>query len=67
VEVTAGDEQGVLYIDVRYVIRGTNNPRNLVFPFYVIPSHDESDPSSDAAGPDGGAGDGGGPATESER
>ncbi|MFJ1746532.1 GPW/gp25 family protein [Streptomyces sp. NPDC088116] len=72
VEVTAGDDPGVLYIDVRYVIRGTNNPRNLVFPFYVIPSHDDSDPSSDpssgpppsAADPDG---TGGGPATESDR
>ncbi|WP_052864381.1 GPW/gp25 family protein [Streptomyces niger] len=41
VTVTAGDDQGVLYIDVRYSIRGTNNPRSLVFPFYVIPSHDE--------------------------
>jgi hypothetical protein len=35
------EEAGTLYIDIRYVIRGTNNPRNLVFPFYVIPSHDE--------------------------
>lgn len=43
VEVTAGAEQGVLFIDVRYSIRGTNNPRSLVFPFYVIPSHDEPD------------------------
>jgi phage baseplate assembly protein W len=43
VEVTAGAEQGVLFIDVRYAIRGTNNPRSLVFPFYVIPSHDEPD------------------------
>jgi uncharacterized protein len=41
VEVTAGEEQGVLFIDVRYSVRGTNNPRSLVFPFYVIPSHDE--------------------------
>jgi phage baseplate assembly protein W len=54
VEVSTGDEQGVLFIDVRYSIRGTNNPRSLVFPFYVIPSHDE--PSSDL-----------GPATESDR
>jgi phage baseplate assembly protein W len=30
----------VLYIDVQYTIRGTNNPRSLVFPFYVIPSHE---------------------------
>jgi uncharacterized protein len=41
VEVTAGPDQSVLFIDVRYSIRGTNNPRSLVFPFYVIPSHDE--------------------------
>ena len=27
-----------LYVDVHYVQRGTNNPRNLVFPFYLIPS-----------------------------
>ena len=26
-----------LYIDISYTIRGTNDPRNLVFPFYVIP------------------------------
>jgi hypothetical protein len=30
-------EQATLYIDIRYTKRGTNNPRNLVFPFYVIP------------------------------
>ncbi|MFC4909635.1 GPW/gp25 family protein [Actinomadura gamaensis] len=42
VQVTADvEDAGVLYIDVRYRIRGTNNPRNLVFPFYVIPRHDE--------------------------
>ncbi|MBE1489290.1 GPW/gp25 family protein [Plantactinospora soyae] len=34
---------GTLYIDIRYLIRGTNDPRNLVFPFYVIPSHDGPD------------------------
>jgi hypothetical protein len=34
-------EAGVLYIDVRYSVRGTNDPRNLVFPFYVIPEHEE--------------------------
>jgi uncharacterized protein len=33
---TQGD--GCLVIDVEYVVRGTNDPRNLVFPFYVIPS-----------------------------
>ena len=26
-----------LYIDIRYAIRSTNDRRNLVFPFYVIP------------------------------
>jgi hypothetical protein len=31
-------DSGTLYIDVRYVIRATNDERNLVFPFYVIPS-----------------------------
>jgi phage baseplate assembly protein W len=30
-------DQTVLYIDVRYSIRNTNDRRNLVFPFYVIP------------------------------
>ncbi|MFE0464833.1 GPW/gp25 family protein [Kitasatospora sp. NPDC058965] len=32
-------EVGTLYIDIRYSVRGTNNPRSLVFPFYVIPEH----------------------------
>ncbi|MFE7165884.1 GPW/gp25 family protein [Streptomyces sp. NPDC057616] len=54
VEVTAGGDQSVLFIDVRYSIRGTNNPRSLVFPFYVIPSHDEPD-SPGAAGTAGSA------------
>jgi len=26
-----------IYIDIRYTVRATNDPRNLVFPFYVIP------------------------------
>jgi len=30
-------DAGVLYIDIRYSIRATNDRRNLVFPFYVIP------------------------------
>jgi hypothetical protein len=30
-------DQTLLYIDVRYEIRRTNDRRNLVFPFYVIP------------------------------
>lgn len=30
----------LLYIDITYAIRETNDPRNLVFPFYVIPSEE---------------------------
>lgn len=30
----------LLYIDVRYVVKATNDRRNLVFPFYVIPGGD---------------------------
>jgi phage baseplate assembly protein W len=38
VVVTTDEADGAtLYIDVQYVLRGTNSPRNLVFPFYVIP------------------------------
>ncbi|MFT3889749.1 MAG: GPW/gp25 family protein [Arachnia sp.] len=40
---------GVLYVDVHYTLRSLNDPRNLVFPFYVIPSLPEPD------APDGGA------------
>ena len=36
---------GVLYVDISYQVRGLNDPRNLVFPFYVIPSHDEASPA----------------------
>ncbi len=32
--------QGRVYIDVQYVIADSNDPRNLVFPFYVIPDHE---------------------------
>lgn len=28
---------GMLYIDIHYAKRGSNDPRNLVFPFYTIP------------------------------
>jgi hypothetical protein len=34
-EEVHGDD--CLLIDIHYVIRGTNDPRNLVFPFYTIP------------------------------
>jgi phage baseplate assembly protein W len=32
----------ILYIDIRYVIANSNDPRNLVFPFYVIPPEGEA-------------------------
>ncbi|HSL67547.1 MAG TPA: GPW/gp25 family protein [Actinomycetota bacterium] len=31
------EDPSLLYVDVRYTIKSTNDPRNLVFPFYVIP------------------------------
>ena len=34
----ARDADDLLYIDIRYAIRRTNDRRNLVFPFYVIPA-----------------------------
>jgi len=33
----------ILLIDVDYTVRGDNDPRNLVFPFYVIPSRSDAD------------------------
>ena len=41
VEVTIEPaDASVFYINLSYAIRGTNDPRNLVFPFYVIPSEE---------------------------
>lgn len=37
------DRPGLLYIDIRYVVPGTNSPRNLVFPFYTIPEREEGE------------------------
>lgn len=37
------DTDGLLYIDIRYLVRGTNSPRNLVFPFYTIPERTEGE------------------------
>ena len=31
-------DSSILYIDIRYTIGTTNDPRNLVFPFYTIPA-----------------------------
>ena len=38
---------GTLYIDIHYASRGTNDPRNLVFPFYVIPPHERREAAAD--------------------
>ena len=40
---------GTLYIDIHYSIRGYNDTRNLVFPFYTIP--EEPDSAAITAGP----------------
>ncbi|QMU78010.1 GPW/gp25 family protein [Streptacidiphilus sp. PB12-B1b] len=37
------ERPGLLFIDIRYVVPGTNSPRNLVFPFYTIPEHEEGE------------------------
>jgi hypothetical protein len=39
VSFAEGDTGSMLLIEIRYAIRGTNDRRNLVFPFYVIPPH----------------------------
>jgi phage baseplate assembly protein W len=36
------EDPTVMYIDIRYTIGDTNDPRNLVFPFYVIPSEESA-------------------------
>jgi phage baseplate assembly protein W len=33
-------QPSLLYIDITYQVRDTNDPRNLVFPFYVIPDEE---------------------------
>lgn len=33
-------EQTLVYIDIRYSVGNTNDPRNLVFPFYTIPAEE---------------------------
>ena len=35
-----GAQPTLLYIDIGYSIRDMNDPRNLVFPFYVIPDEE---------------------------
>lgn len=42
VEVFADDEtDGLLYIRLSYRVKESNDERNLVFPFYTIPDHEE--------------------------
>jgi len=36
------EDASTLYIDISYAISGSNDPRNLVFPFYVIPTEGET-------------------------
>ena len=33
-------EPGLLYVDVHYTVKATNDERNLVFPFYTIPENE---------------------------
>jgi phage baseplate assembly protein W len=47
VDFDSGDE-GTLHVQIGYRIRGTNDPRNLVFPFYVIPAS-EGEPAPGGA------------------
>jgi Bacteriophage baseplate protein W len=35
------DDPSILYIEIRYVIKTINDPRNLVFPFYTIPRRED--------------------------
>lgn len=35
VTVNTGQEEGMVLIEISYVVRKTNNPFNLVFPFYM--------------------------------
>jgi phage baseplate assembly protein W len=34
------DAESTLWIDVSYTVKATNDRRNLVFPFYLIPEHE---------------------------
>ena len=35
------EDRSVLYIEITYAIKSTNDRRNLVFPFYTIPEEAE--------------------------
>ena len=38
---TDDDSHALVYIEIDYHINATNDPRNLVYPFYVIPREEE--------------------------
>ena len=41
VDVTFPDTgRGVMHISITYSLRGTDDPRNLVFPFYTLPAEE---------------------------
>lgn len=42
------DDPSTLYVDITYGVRGSNDPRNLVFPFYVIPAEHRATGASTA-------------------
>jgi uncharacterized protein len=44
-------ESGKLYVDVGYLVADSNDPRNLVFPFYTIPDHELTAPVAEAPAP----------------
>ena len=39
--VRTPEEEGVLMIEIHYVVRSTNNPFNLVYPFYISEGYNE--------------------------
>jgi phage baseplate assembly protein W len=41
IPVADQDDHALVQVHVRYRLRSTNDPRNLVFPFYVIPHEEE--------------------------
>lgn len=49
---TDPDDPSTLWIDITYTVRATNDRRNLVFPFYVIPEHEEDALTALTAVPD---------------
>ena len=50
VEVTFDPVDGAtLYVDIHYAVRGSNDPRNLVFPFYLIPPEEPGGATTPAA------------------